>query len=427
MTALWHPFADMGLVAGSEVVIARGDGVYVWDDADRRYLDGSSSLWYANVGHGRREIADAIAAQLERLETFHVFGDFANAPALELAERLAELAPHDDPKVFLTSGGGDSIEAATKLARLFHATRGEPGRQHLISRTNGYHGTHGIGTSILGMPFKAEFGSLVEQTSQVEWDSLDALAAEIDRLGPETIAAFVFEPVIGSGGVHPPPPGYLQAVERLCRQHGILTIADVVIGGFGRLGTWFGVERFDATPDLITFAKGLTSGYIPMGGVLVSARVREALDTQEMFLMGSTFGGHPVAAAVALANLEIIEREDLLGNVRANEDHFGNALRDLAAAHPAVIEVRGMGYFWAIELAPTWADGSPVEGDDYDRLLKHNLFHRLLELGLICRVDDRDSPVLQFSPPLTADRELIGRIVEIAGEAVAGLERSLGY
>src|SRR4051812_38753755 len=190
----------MASVTGSELVLVRGEGVFVWDDQGRRYLDGSSSLWYANVGHGRTEIRDAITAQLSELESFHTFGDFANRPALELAERLAALAPQQGSKIFLTNGGGDSIETATKLARLVHRLRGEPERQHLISRAGGYHGTHGIGTSILGMPYKDEFGPLVERTSQVAWDDAAALEAEILRLGPESVAAFVFEPVIGSGG-----------------------------------------------------------------------------------------------------------------------------------------------------------------------------------------------------------------------------------
>lgn len=412
MTALWHPFADMGLVAGSEVVIARGEGVYVWDDADRRYLDGSSSLWYANVGHGRREIADAIAAQLQRLETFHVFGDFANPPAIELAERLAELAPRDDPKVFLTSGGGDSIEAATKLARLYHATRGEPGRQHLISRTNGYHGTHGIGTSILGMPFKAEFGSLVEETSQVEWDSLDALAAEIDRLGPETIAAFVFEPVIGSGGVHPPPPGYLQAVERLCREHGILTIADVVIGGFGRLGTWFGVERFDLEPDLIVFAKGVTSGYLPLGGVVVAPHVAEPFWAQpgRSFAHGATYSGHATCCAAGLANLDLLARDGLVHRARELEAGFHEQLSTLDS-HPLVAEVRGgVGLMAAVALDAGLLAADPgAAGRFWSAARSRGLLTRGLFEGVA------------VAPPLIIEQDHLDEATAILGAALDDL------
>ena len=255
--ALWHPFADMSAVDDREVVIVRGEGVWLYDEDGRRYLDGASSLWYANVGHGRPEIREAIDAQLRELETFHVFGDVANRPALTLAERLASLAPQAGSRIFLTGGGGESIEAAVKLARLYHAVRGDGARTHIISRNHGYHGTNGIGTSIIGMPYREGYGSLVEDTSRVAHDSLDALREEIERVGPERVAAVVYEPVIGSGGVHLPPPGYLEGVEQLCRRHGILTVADVVIAGFGRIGTWFAVERFDLQPDLLTFAKGV--------------------------------------------------------------------------------------------------------------------------------------------------------------------------
>jgi putrescine---pyruvate transaminase len=301
MSALWHPFGDMAAVPGHEVVIARGDGVWVWDECGNRYLDGSASLWYCNVGHGRREIIDAIRAQLDTLEAYHVFGDYATRPALELADRLAELAPSRGSKVFLTSGGADSVEAAAKLARLHHTSRGEPGRRHLISREHGYHGTHGIATSILGMPYRNGFEPLVQETSRVDHDSVEALEAEILRLGPETIAAMVFEPVIGAGGVRPPAPGYLEGVQELCNAHGILTIADAVICGFGRLGTWFGVERYGLQPDLIVFAKGVTSGYLPLGGVIVAPSVADRFWAPggPVFLHGPTYAGHATCCAAA--------------------------------------------------------------------------------------------------------------------------------
>jgi putrescine---pyruvate transaminase len=342
LTALWHPFADMSAVDGHELVLVRGEGVFVWDDAGRRYLDGASSLWYANVGHGRREIADAVAAQMAELETFHVFNEFANPPALELAERLAALAPQPGSKVFLTSGGGDSIDSAMKLARLYHDVRGEPKRIHLISRANGYHGTHGIGTSILGLPGREGFGPLVEQTSQVEWDSLDALEAEIARLGAENVAAFVYEPVIGSGGVLPPPPGYLEGVEEICRRHGILTVADIVIGGFGRLGEWLAVERFGLTPDLIVFAKGVTSGYLPLGGVIVAPGVAQPFWDRggRSFAHGATYSGHATCCAAALANLDLLERDGLVHRARELEKGFHAKLAELES-HPLVGEVRG--------------------------------------------------------------------------------------
>ncbi len=402
----------MAAVEGNELVFVRGEGVHVWDVDGRRYLDGSSSLWYANVGHGRREISDAIAAQLAELETFHVFGNFANRPALELAERLAALAPQAGSKVFLTSGGGDSIESAAKLARLYHATRGEAGRRPLISRTNGYHGTHGIGTSILGMPFKDEFGPLVEQTSQIAWDSIDALSAEIDRLGPETIAAFVFEPVIGSGGVHPPPEGYLRAVEALCRRHGILTIADVVIGGFGRLGTWLAVERFDLTPDLIVFAKGVTSGYLPLGGVIVAPDVAEPFWTApgRSFAHGATYSGHATCCAAALANLDLLARDGLVHRACDMEAGFYGLLKALAG-HPLVSEVRGgVGLMAAVILdADLLAHDPGAAARLWTRAREHGLLSRGLYDGIA------------IAPPLIIEQAHLDEAVGAIALALDGL------
>ena len=355
--ALWHPFTDMTSTS-PPVEMVRGEGVWLWDAEGNRYLDGSSSLWFANVGHGRTEIADAIREQLSRLETFHIFGDFTNPPAEQLAGRLASLAPMADAKVFLTSGGGDSIEAAVKLARLFHAVRGEPSRQYVISRSGGYHGTHGIGTSILGMPFREGFGELVHATSRVEWDSAEALEGEITRLGSERVAAFVFEPVIGSGGVLVPPEGYLEQVIATCRRHGVLAIADAVICGFGRLGSWFGVERWGLEPDLIAFAKGVSSGYLPMGGVIASAAVAEPFFEQpgQMFAHGATYSGHATCCAAALANLDILARDDLVHRAARIERDFHDRLSTLRS-HALVDTVRGgIGLMAAVVL-----DGEALE------------------------------------------------------------------
>ncbi len=358
MTALWHPFADMAAVDGEELVLERGEGVHVWDVDGRRYLDGAASLWYCNVGHGRREIAEAIAEQLGRLEAYHVFGDVANRPALELAEKLSALAPTPGSKVFLTSGGADSIDTAAKLARLWHATRGEGTRTHLISREHGYHGTHGIATSILGMPYREGFGELVADTSRVAWDDPAALEAEILRLGPSQVAAFVFEPVIGAGGVLAPPPGYLDEIMAICARHGVLTIADAVIGGFGRVGDWFAVERFGLEPDLIVFAKGVTSGYLPLGGVVVSPRVAEPFFATRgrPFSHGATYSGHPTCCAAALANIALLERDGLVHRARELEAPFHETLRALEA-HPLVREVRGgVGLMAAVALDPERVD-----------------------------------------------------------------------
>jgi adenosylmethionine-8-amino-7-oxononanoate aminotransferase len=344
----------MATVAGRELVIVRGEGVHVWDAAGKRYLDGAASLWYCNVGHGRREIVEAVTAQMRSLEAYHVFGDVANPPALALADRLAALAPTPGSKVFLTSGGADSIDTAAKLARLWHAAHGEPARTHLISREHAYHGTHGIATSILGMPYREGFGELVADTSRVAWDDAGALEDEILRLGPERVAAFVFEPVIGAGGVLVPPPGYLSEVVAICARHGVLTIADAVIGGFGRLGEWLAVERFGLEPDMIVFAKGVTSGYLPLGGVIASARVAEPFWSEpgRPFSHGATYSGHPACCAAALANLDLLARDGLVHRARELEGPFHDALRKLEA-HPLVREVRGgVGLMAAVALDP---------------------------------------------------------------------------
>ena len=277
-TRLWHPFADMNAVRSSEVTIVSGEGVHVTDDEGRRYLDGTASLWNVNVGHGRQELADAAAEQMRQLATYSCFGAFANPPALELAERLCALAPVDGARVFLTSGGGDSIDTAAKLARRYFAAIGQPERVHLISRSQGYHGTHGLGTSLGGIPAnRVDVGPLDPHSSQVPHDSLEALEAEIERVGADRVAAVFVEPVIGAGGVHPPQPGYIEGVDALCKRTGVLHVVDAVIAGFGRLGEWFGPERWGIRPDMITFAKGVTSGYLPLGGVIVERRHRGAV------------------------------------------------------------------------------------------------------------------------------------------------------
>jgi adenosylmethionine-8-amino-7-oxononanoate aminotransferase len=412
VSALWHPFADMSVVAGSELVIARGEGVWVWDEEGRRYLDGSASLWYCNVGHGRPEMLDAIQAQLERLEAYHVFGDMATRPALELADRLSSLAPQPGSKVFLTSGGADSIEAAAKLARLFHASRGEPERRHLISRERAYHGTHGIATSILGMPYRAGFEPLVQETSQVAHDSLDALEAEIARLGAETVAAVVFEPVIGAGGVHVPPPGYLEGVEELCRRHSILSIADAVICGFGRLGTWYGVERYGLRPDLIVFAKGVTSGYLPLGGVIAAPNVAAQFWEHEgnAFYHGPTYSGHATCCAAALANIDLLESDGLVGRAKQLEANFHARVAALES-HELVAEVRGgVGLMAGVGLEPTLLEASS------------NASGRLLELardgGLLTR---RIPDGVALAPPLIVEDAHVDFAVEALGQALDGL------
>jgi putrescine aminotransferase len=356
-TRFWHPFADMGAVSQSELLIERGEGVWVFDVEGNRYLDGTASLWYANLGHGRGDIADAVAAQMRKLEAYSTFGDFGNRPANEVCERLAALAPMDDARVFLGSGGGDAIDTAAKIARRHWILAGQPERTHLISRTQGYHGTHGYGTSIGGIEANVtNWGPLVGGVSAVQYDSLEALEAEILRVGPDRVAAFFCEPVLGAGGVHPPPEGYIEGVADLCAEHGVLLIVDSVICGFGRLGTWFGIERWeDVRPDLITFAKGVTSGYLPLGGVVVSGKVAAPFFDSPggpMLRHGATYAGHPTVCAAALAVMDIYERESVLTRGRDLEGPLADALGTLAD-HPAVGEVRaGCGLLGAVQLAP---------------------------------------------------------------------------
>ena len=282
-----------------------------------------------NVGHGRDEIVEAAMAQMRVLASYQTFGVFANRPALDLAERLADLAPLDDPRIFLGSGGGDAIDTAAKLARRYFAAIGTPERTHLISRSQGYHGTHGLGTSIGGIPAnRQDVGPLDPDASVVPYDSLEALEAEIERVGADRVAAVFVEPVIGAGGVRQPAPGYIEGVAELCARTGVLFVCDSVIAGFGRLGTWFGIERWDVRPDMLTFAKGVTSGYLPLGGVVVGAKVAAPFwEDGAWFRHGPTYSGHPTVCAAAMANLDIIEREGLLDRGRELEDEIASALR----------------------------------------------------------------------------------------------------
>ncbi len=410
--ALWHPFSVMSGVAGREFVVVRGEGCWIWDAAGRRYLDGSASLWYCNVGHGRPEIRAAIDAQLGTLEAFHVMGDFANEPSLALADRLASLAPQAGSKVFLTSGGGDSIDTAVKLARLHHHNAGHPERRVVVHRARGYHGTHGIGTSILGMPYRDEFGPLVEDTVEVAHDSLDELAATIDRVGADRVAAFVFEPVIGSGGVYPPAPGYLEGVQELCRRHGIVTIADIVISGFGRLGEWLAVERFGIEPDLIAFAKGVTSGYLPLGGVIAAPAIAAPFwSGDDGFMHGPTYSGHPVCCAAALANLDLLAADGLVHRAREQEAWFHGALATLED-HPLVGEVRGgVGFMAAIELAPdVLAERPELAGALFREARTAGVTSRGLWTGIA------------LAPPLTINEDELQFGIDAVATALAAID-----
>jgi adenosylmethionine-8-amino-7-oxononanoate aminotransferase len=416
-TRLWHPFADMHAVRDRELVIARGEGVHVWDEDGTKYLDGTASLWCVNVGHGRQEIAEAVAAQMRELATYQTFGVFANRPALDLAERLAAVAPLDDPRIFLVSGGGDAIDTAAKLARRYFAAIGQPERTHLISRSQGYHGTHGLGTSIGGIPSNREgVGPLDPDASIVPWDSVDALAAEIERLSAERVAAVFVEPVIGAGGVLQPPSGYVEGVAALCERTGVLFVCDSVIAAFGRLGTWFGAERFDVRPDLLTFAKGVTSGYLPLGGVVAGAKVAAPFwDVGDAwFRHGPTYAGHPTVCAAAMANLDIIERENLLARGRELEDEIGAAFGALTGA-PLVGEIRtGIGALAAVAFAPE----ALAEAPD----LPARLFAAGRERGVLVRpLGDG----VAFSPALIITREEVEHVAEVVGDALEAIARDV--
>ena len=354
MSSFWHGFADMGAVDGHEFVVARGDGCYVWDEAGRRYLDGTASLWYANVGYGRREIADAVSAQLQTLHAYHSFGEYATRPALDLADRLAAIAPVANSKVFFTSGGSDSVDTAAKLARRYFHEIGQPERTVILTRSWAYHGMHAYGTAMAGIEANlVGAGDLVPDIALVAWDSADELAATIDRIGAHRIAAFFCEPVVGAGGIRFAPEGYLSRAREIVRDAGALFVSDEVITGFGRVGEWFGSTRFGLDPDLVTFAKGVTSGYIPLGGVLAAPHIAEPFwRGGVMWRHGYTYSGHTTACTAALANLEIMEREGLDTRAAQMEGPLADALSPLLA-HPLVSEIRtGAGLLAAVQLDP---------------------------------------------------------------------------
>jgi len=401
----------MGKVRTSEVIIARGRDIWVWDDAGNRYLDGTASLWYANVGHGRPEIAEAIARQLELIESYSTFGDLATKPAITLAERLASLAPVADARVFFGSGGADAVDTALKLSRLYWAEAGSPNRVHVISRSAGYHGTHGFGTSVTGIAGNlVGFGPMVPDVSVVNRDSVVELADEIHRIGPDRVAAFIFEPVIGAGGVYPPVHGYIEAVAELCRETGVLLIADSTICGFGRLGTWFGVERWGVSPDMVIFAKGVTAGYLPLGGVVISARVAEPFwgPSSPVFRHGPTYSGHAVCCAAAHATLDLLEQDNLLERGSKLETNLVDALAALLD-HPLVNAVRGgVGLLAAVELDPELLAARPGATNELAQLVR--------EAGVLVRPL---ADAVAVSPPLTIT---IDKLAMLADGLKSGLD-----
>jgi adenosylmethionine-8-amino-7-oxononanoate aminotransferase len=417
---LWMHFTRLAGFAEHEVpVIVRGEGCYVWDQHGKRYLDGLSGLFTVQVGHGRIELGEAAAKQSATLGYFPTWG-FAHEPAIRLASRLAALAPGDLNRAFFTPSGGDAVETAIKLSRQYWKLQGQPQRTKLISRYLAYHGTSLGALSLTGIPsIKAPFEPLVPGAVKVQTPyryrchdcgHLDActlrcaddLELRLQMEGPDTVAAVFMEPLQNTGGAFAPPPGYWQRVREICDRYDVLLVSDEVIAAFGRLGHMFGSARYGYQPDMITFAKGLTSGYAPLGGVMISDRIAQPfLEGSNVFMQGQTFGAHPVSCAVANANLDIFEREDICGHVLANEGTLNSMLQSLRDI-PLVGDVRGEGYFYAIELVTDQATKGTFDDDTAEWLLRGFLSPRLYEAGLICRADDRAEPVITLSPPLIA-------------------------
>jgi adenosylmethionine-8-amino-7-oxononanoate aminotransferase len=415
-TRLWHPFAAMGKVDGHELVIVRGDGTRVWDADGNEYIDATAGLWFANVGHGRVEIADAVGAQLRTLAAHHVFGDHANEPALELADRVAALAPVEDPAVFFGSGGGEAVDTAAKIVRRYWTLQGEPERAVIVSRRFAYHGTNAYGTSLSGIPAVRDgYGMLVRDVAEVAHDDPAALEQALDELGPRA-AAFVGEPMIGAGGVIPPVDGYWPEVERICRERGVLLVADEVISGFGRLGRWFGCERYGFTPDLMTCAKGISSGYVPLSAVVVSGRVREPFWREDAapFIHGGTYAAHPGACVAARVNLDILERERLVERVAVVEPVLAQALEPLRGV-PGVADVRTAGLAGGVELDPDLLAAHPTAGAAIVvAARRRGVLTRLLR-----------GVALQISPPFVVTEEELGAIAAAIEAALREVVPSL--
>jgi adenosylmethionine-8-amino-7-oxononanoate aminotransferase len=435
---LWMHFTRHSTYQHSDVpVIVRGEGAYIWDDQGKRYLDGLAGLFVSQLGHGRTELADAAAKQAREL-AFMPLWSYAHPSAIELAERIANYAPGGLNRVFFTTGGGEAVESAWKLAKNYFKLTGKPTKHKVISRAIAYHGTPQGALSITGLPpMKAPFEPLVPSTFRVpntniyraeevssglldgsdperfgRW-AADQIAVAIENEGADTVAAVFLEPVQNSGGCFPPPPGYFERVREICDEHDVLMVSDEVICAFGRLGHMFGAERYGYEPDIITCAKGLTSGYSPLGAMIAQDRLMEPfLHGGETFLHGYTFGGHPVSTAVALANLDVFEKEGINEHVRATEGAFRATLEKLGDL-PIVGDVRGDGYFYGIELVKDKATRETFDDEESEKLLRGFLSKALYDEGLYCRADDRGDPVIQLAPPLICDQQHFDEIEQI--------------
>jgi len=435
---LWMHFSRMGAYETHEIpVMVRGEGAYVWDQHGKKYLDGLAGLFTSQIGHGRQELAEAGAKQAGTLAYFPLW-TYAHPKAIELAERIAGYAPGDLNRVFFTSGGSEAVESAWKMARQYFRLTGQPQRTKVVSRNIAYHGTTMGALSITGIPdLKTPFEPLVPGAIKVpntnfyraeihaddevafgQW-AADEIERAIIREGANTVAAVYLEPVQNAGGCFPPPPGYFQRVREICDRHGVLLVSDEVICAFGRLGHWFGSDRYGYQPDIITVAKGLTSGYAPLGAMIASDRLMEPfLKDGVSFLHGFTFAGHPVSCAVALANLDVFEGEQILQHVQATEQEFRSGLESLYEL-PIVGNVRGAGFFYGIELVKDKETRLSFNDEESERLLRGYLSGALFEAGLICRADDRGDPVVQLSPPLICGTEEIDFMVSTLREVLS--------
>jgi adenosylmethionine-8-amino-7-oxononanoate aminotransferase len=424
---LWMHFTRMGSFDDGEVpVIVRGEGPYVYDEHGKRYLDGLSALFCVNAGHGRAEIGDAMAAQVRELDFVTVWS-YAHPRAIELAERISTLTPGDLNRVFFTNSGSEAVESAIKLARAYHQRTGNPRKIKFVSREIAYHGTTLGALQATGIQaLRTDFEPLVPggikapNTNSYHWPegrdplwAADQIEERIEFEGPETVAAVILEPLQNAGGCIPPQDGYFQRVREICDRYDVLLVSDEVICAWGRLGHWFGAQRYGYQPDIVTTAKALTSAYAPMGAMIASDRVYEPFaHGTDSFAHGSTFGGHPVAAAAAMANLDIYEREDLCGHVLAKQGEFRGMLESLRDI-PIVGDVRGDGFFHAIELVKDQGTKEGFSDEESESLLRGFLSGELYRRGLICRADDRGDPVIQLSPPLVCDSEQFQEIHDV--------------
>ncbi len=431
---LWMHFSRMGGYDAEHPIpiISRAEGCYVYDEAGNRYLDGLSGLFCVNAGHGRAEYGAAAARQIEELD-FYTLWSYAHPGAIELAARIASLAPGELNRVFFTDGGSEAVESALKLARNYHRMHGKGQKHKLIAREVAYHGTTMGALSATGITeLRTQFEPMtpgachVPNTNVYRWPNdreetwgAEAIEERIEFEGPESVAAVILEPVQNAGGCFVPPDGYFQHVREICDRHDVLMISDEVICAWGRLGHYFGCERFGYQPDIITVAKALTSAYAPMGAMIASDTVAAPfMEGSASFSHGFTFAGHPVAAAIAMANLDVFEKEDLCGQVLAKEGEFRQMLETLREL-PIVGDVRGAGFFQAIELVKDKETKESFDGEEAERLLRGFLSGELYRRGLICRADDRGDPVIQLAPPLIAGTEQFEEIHDVLSTVLA--------